>query len=59
MKKEEKITLLVFTDESNLDSSTLLIGSIAIEKKLFENMLSKIKKEYGCLSCLLYGRCHR
>lgn len=52
MKKDEKINLLVFTDESNLDSSTLLIGSIAIEKKLFENMLSKIKKEHGDLEKL-------
>lgn len=52
MRKEEKITLLVFTDESNLDSSTLLIGSIAIEKKLFESILSKINKEYGGLNKL-------
>ena len=48
-EKKDKIDLLVFADESELDSSTVMICSLAIEKKLFLNIISILEKKYGAI----------
>ena len=52
MKKEALIELMVFVDDSNLDASTVMICSLAIEKKTFDSLVKKIRKKHGILSKL-------